>query len=137
MKAVALILALLAPTAGATEIYRWTDENGQTHMSNIEPKHVQEKTITTYQESKVPAATYYPQRAAQPAPRSVPKTGSAHYLPAKQPGASLAECSRAKRNAVLASKGGRKKADERLESWLWKNCRTYSNELRKISQELM
>lgn len=136
MKAVVLILALITTAANAspTVVYRWTDEQGVTHISDTEPEHVREKTVTEYPESKVPPARYTPQRYSEPAPRAnnhqgSPSKGSIHYLPTNRPGASLAECIRVKRMAV------RQRKTDRADTWLWKNCRAYSNELRKIEQE--
>jgi hypothetical protein len=42
-----------------------------------------------------------------------------------------------KRRAVMAEKRDRRKGAPDLESWLWKNCRQYSNELRKVAQSMM
>lgn len=46
-------------------------------------------------------------------------------------------CRKAKLGAISARKSGRADDANDLDDWLWKNCRSYSNELRQLEQDDM
>ncbi len=46
-------------------------------------------------------------------------------------------CRNAKLGAIKARRSGRSSAANDLDDWLWKNCRSYSNELRQLEQDDM
>lgn len=135
MRSILLVVPLMAATAlSHAEIFRWTDPDGIVHYSDSAPGDLQ---VTRLQ------APHLSLIQSQPAPKSrAPRTirqssGRAHRLHGRAPDASLAECQRVKRRALLAQKRDRLKGDDALDSWLWKNCRSWSRELRKVAQDLM
>lgn len=46
-------------------------------------------------------------------------------------------CRKAKLGAIKARHSGRSSEANDLDDWLWKNCRSYSNELRQLEQDDM
>ena len=46
-------------------------------------------------------------------------------------------CRSTKLNALSARAGGDMQQANRLDEWLWKNCRSYSQELRELEQDRM
>lgn len=46
-------------------------------------------------------------------------------------------CRKAKLGAINARKSGHVSEANNLDEWLWKNCRSYSNELRQLEQDDM
>jgi hypothetical protein len=128
----AAILALASP-AGA-EIYTWTDADGQRHISNIKPTHIENPDRIHVQEKFAPPATYNPPARA-PAPQKAPP--QTHYIGEQPSNYSLEHCKNIKQQAIQAEKRRKLKGAREMNSWLWKNCRKYSNELRKLSQQAM
>lgn len=114
------------------EIYKWTDKDGKTHYSNSKPA-TENTSALSIQEEYTPGAPVYHQR---PTPRATTRPQN-HYVHAPTPGASLSACEDTKISAVYAAKAKRRTQEKHLEEWLWKNCRAYSRELRKIEQQMM
>jgi hypothetical protein len=126
-------MALLgaAPPLSA-DIFQWRDADGRTYYGDSPP----ERTAAQRLDSQVlppvntrPAPSQLPKRAA-PARTRAPDTSA----PRK---ATLKQCVAAKKKAVRAEQKRPRHGDPQLESWLWKNCRNFSHELRKVSQSMM
>lgn len=119
-------------TGAHAEIYKWTDKDGKIHYSNTKPA-AENLTRLPIQEQYTPGVPY---RHRPPAQRR--ETASQGlYIHAPTPGASLEDCKSTKVKAVYAAKAKRRTQEQNLEEWLWKNCRAYSLELRKIEQQMM
>lgn len=129
----AILAALLgiSPTLLA-DIFHWRDADGRTHYSDSPPGHTPPRRLDSQVLPPVntgPAPSQLPKRAAPPRSRT-PATPTTKRV-------TLKECVAAKKRAVRAEQKRPRHGDPQLESWLWKNCRAYSYELRKVSQSMM
>lgn len=131
IKKIGLALAVLAQFATA-EIYQWTDKDGHVHFSESLPKDLQNtKNLRKRDDRNLPGITTMdPQEFRERAPENY-----AQQVIETNNDADWPTCAETKRRAVRAEKNGWRA--EELNEWLWKNCRTYSNDLRKIEQEMM
>jgi hypothetical protein len=100
-----LLLAALACGAQASEIYRWVDENGKTHVSNVVPEKYKKaaRRIDTGQAPSPEARREAEERAAADRARAAASAAAAAARPAPAPAPAAAavpaetECERAYR----------------------------------------
>lgn len=139
MRFLLFINVLMWSAAGDAEIYKWTDAAGRVHYSDNSPEG---SSAERMERGNLPYVhQQQPLQSVSPVVRSGPRASSngpvRRLVPGAPARASLEECIQVKRRAVLAEKRDRKQGAPDLESWLWKHCRPYSNELRKVSQSMM
>lgn len=128
---IAVTLLGLWPPAHA-DIFHWRDAAGRSHYGDAPPERTAAQRLDSRTLPPVnaePPPSQLPKRAAPPRTRTASSAGS-------QP-VTLKKCIAAKKKAIRAERKRPSRGDPQLESWLWKNCRAYSYELRKVSQSMM
>lgn len=140
MKTTTILLLILFHTAvNATEIYRWRDAQGKIHYSDVAPTIDQASELKQPRlpllNSQAPSAQHAVPRASSK--RDTRPTNSPTVVSTRRGKASLDDCIKNKRRAVKAARGEPLSGAKELDSWLWRNCRDFAPELRRISQEMM
>jgi hypothetical protein len=131
------LIGLLIATCANGEIYQWKDKNGKTHYSDTQPPN-SANAIVKRDENNLPGITRLePQQFRRPveAIYAAPQAYSQRVAVTNND-ADWNSCADTKRKAVIAEKRRSQNA-EKLNEWLWQNCRSYSNELREIERQMM
>jgi hypothetical protein len=123
-----LIFAVLSDSNSVADIYRWKDSKGRTVYGAEPPR----GTFATVVPNNMTEYEYVPAGVES---NGQPSQSGAVWAEAAN--APYQQCAETKRRAVYLEKRKAHSQAERLNEWLWKECRIYSNELRKIEQEMM
>lgn len=127
----ALISALLSGSVDA-QIYRWTDASGKLHYSDSPPKNASAELVNrdelplVHRQKPEEWSGYY----------SSSTSDEGGFIAVNRSEASLSECLTQKRYAIAAEKRRDRHRAEQYDSWIWKNCKGYTDELRQLAGEL-
>lgn len=128
-----LLIAFIVPIGSDSiaETYKWKNAKGKFEYSESPPP---TGTPYTVVENKMTEYGYTPSSIYLPPSRPVASNSTVW---AETDGAPYQQCIDTKKQAVIAEKRRDVRRAEQLNEWLWKNCRVYSNDLRKIEQQMM